>query len=237
LKNRGVFIYQRSNSGARRLRGEKIIIFKEDFIMALSNNRAAWVNRSSSNIPVYEKTVSSSIHTGGLTVGGTQIGTIFPNEFYTLVPNSSFYITNYQIIFRDGNGVQKTGYIETSPGYTLGDYAWVQYQEPFHFYNSNGSSLVASASENIGGTTMRVFTVKKAVIFRNSAGTSQGTLAVDTKIATDQSTAGQTYGGFMLFKKRKVGTGAWQDLVSGATHGFVDLGLSQGSMPNNRAIY
>jgi len=204
--------------------------------MALSNNRVAWVNRSGSNIPVYEKTVSSSFHTGGLTVGGSQIGTIAPNGFYTLIPNDSFYITSYQIIFRNSSGAQATGFIETSPGYTLGDYAWVQYQEPYHFYNSNGTTLSASATESIGGTTYRIFTVEKAVTYRNPSGVSQGTLAVGTKLATTQSTAGQTYGGYMLFTKKKVGAGSWTDLVTGG-YGFVDLGLSLGAMPNNRAIY
>jgi hypothetical protein len=210
--------------------------------MAFSNSRVAWVNRSTSNIPVYEKTVSSGAHTGGVTAGGTQIGTIYPNECYTLIPNPENppftvnYVTCYQIIFRDGNGVEKKGYIETSPGYTLGEYGWVSSQEPYHYFNSNGSSLVNSATENIGGVTYRIFTVQKAVTYRNSSGASQGTLAVGTKLATDQSTTGQTYGGYMLFKKKKVGSGSWQDLI-GSTYGFVDLGLSQGSMPNGRAIY
>lgn len=211
--------------------------------MAFSNSRVAWINRSSSKIPVYEKTVSSQAHTGGVTAGGTQIGTIYQNEFYTLVPNPENppftvnYITSYQIIFRDGNGAQKTGYIETQPNGVSNPMApWYNSQEPYHYFNSDGSSLVSSATETIGGTSYRIFTVKKAVTYRNSAGTSQGTLAVGTKLATTQSTTGQTYGGYMLFSKKKVGSGAWQDLASGG-YGFVDLGLSQGSMPNTRAIY
>lgn len=204
--------------------------------MALSNSRVAWVNRASQSIPVYEKLISSQVHTGSITVGGAKIGAIYTDEFYTLVPNSSFYITSYKIYFRNSSGAQVTGYIESSPGYTLGDYAWVQYQEPYHYYNSSGSALGISATESIGGVTYRIFTVKKAVTYRNSGGTSQGTLAVGTKLATTQSTTGQTYGGYMLFSKKKVGSGAWQDLVSGG-YGFVDLGLSKGSSPNNRAIY
>lgn len=210
--------------------------------MYIDNTRHAIVNRSNTKIPVYEKTVSSPAHAGGITAGGAQIGVIFPNEFYTLIPNPDNppitinYITCYQIIFRDGNGVEKRGYIETSPGYTLGAYAWAQYQEPFHYYNSNGSSLVASAQETIGGTSYRIFTVKKSVTYRNASGVSQGTLAVGTKIATTQSTTGQSYGGHMLFSKKKIGSGSWQDLVSGG-YGFVDLGLSKGAMPSDRAIY
>lgn len=208
----------------------------------LTNARHAIVNRSGSNIPVYEKTVSSQIHTGGLTAGGSQVGVIYPNEFYTLIPNPENppytvnYITCYQIVFRDGNGVQRKGYIETSPGYTLGAYAWAQYQEPYHYYNSNGSALTASQTETIDGTTYRIFTVKKAVTYRNPSGASQGSLAVGTKLATTQSTTGQTYNGYMLFSKKKVGTGSWQNLVSGG-YGFVDLGLSKGSMPSDRCIY
>ena len=211
--------------------------------MAFSNSRVAWVNRSNTQIPVYEKTVSSQGHVGGVTAGGTQIGKIFPNEFYTLIPNPENppftynNVTSYQIIFRDGNGAEKRGYIETQPnGITNPMAAWLSSQEPYHYFNSNGSSLVSSATESIGGTTYRIFTVKKAVTYRNSAGTSQGTLAVGTKLATAQSTTGQSYGGYMVFSKKKVGTGNWQDLVSGG-YGFVDLGLSQGSEPATRAIW
>lgn len=93
-------------------------------------------------------------------MGGTQVGVIYPNEFYTLVPNDSHYITNYLIIFRDGAGSQRTGYVESSPGYTLGYYGWVQYQEPYHYYNSNGSSLTASATESISGKAYRILQLK-----------------------------------------------------------------------------
>lgn len=209
--------------------------------MYLTNTRHAIVNRSSSQISVYEKLVSSGAHTGGVTAGGTRIGIIYPNEFYTLIPNPDNppaqinYITSYKIVFRNGNGVQRTGYIETSPGYTLGAYAWAKNQEPFHYYNSNGSALVASTTETIGGSTFRIFTVKKAVTYRNPSGTSQGTLAVGTKLATNQSTTGQTYNGYMYFAKKKTGS-TWTDLCSSG-YGFVDLGLSQGAMPSDRAIY
>lgn len=211
--------------------------------MAFENQRAAWVNRSSTQIPVYEKLVPSKGHVGGITAGGAQIGKISSNEFYTLIPNPENppftynYMTSYQIIFRHGNSTEKKGYIETQPsGITYPLAAWVSSQEPYHYFNSNGSSLVSSAAESISGTTYRIFTVKKVVTYRNRAGTSQGTLAVGTKLATMQSTTGQTYGGYMLFSKKKIGTGSWQDLVSGG-YGFVDLGLSKGSEPVTRAIW
>lgn len=210
--------------------------------MYIDNVRHAIVNRSSSQISVYEKTVSSPAHTGGITAGGNRIGIIYPNEFYTLIPwpvdppYTVNYITCYQIVFRDGNGAQRNGWIETSPGYTLGPYAWAAYQEPYHFYNSNGTGLVAASTESIDGSTYRIFTVKKAVTYRNPSGTSQGTLAVNTLLATNQSTTGQTYNGYMYFAKKKTGA-SWLNLVSGGTYGFVDLGLSLGSMPNDRAIW
>ena len=210
--------------------------------MAFENQRVAWVNRSSTQIPVYGSLVKSSGHVGGLTPGGTQVGSIYKNEFYTLIPQPSTiqspnYLTWFEIIFRNGSGVERKGYIETQPNGVSNPLAgWVSSQEPYHYFNSNGSSLVSSATESIGGTTYRIFTVKKAVTYRNSAGTSQGTLAVGTKLATNQSTTGQTYGGYMYFAKKKVGSGSWQNLTSGG-YGFVDLGLSKGSEPSTRAIW
>ncbi len=205
--------------------------------LAYFPSRQALVNRSGSKIPVYEKTVRSSYHTGSLTAGGEQIGTIYPNEFYTIIPQDSPYITCYQIIFRNPKGVQTKGYIETSPGYTLDDYTWAQYQEPYHYYNSNGSTLVKAARETIGSTNYYVFTVYgTARTYRNPAGTVQGSLPVGTKLATASSTTGQTYGGYMLFNKKKLPGGSWQNLVSGGTYGFVHLGLDSGSFPSNRPI-
>lgn len=92
-------------------------------LLAYFPSRQALVNRSSTKIPVYAKTVRSEVHTGALTAGGEQIGTIYPNEFYTIIPQDSPYITCYRIVFRTPGGVQAEGYIETSPGLTLGDYA------------------------------------------------------------------------------------------------------------------
>ena len=169
-------------------------------------------------------------------MGGNKIGEIYPGGLYCLIPNSAMNGTSEQIVLQEAKGVERRGYIETSPGYTLGAHPWAAYQEPFHYYNSNGSSLVASQQLTISGTSYRIFTVKKAVTYRNSSGTSQGSLAVGTQIATTASTTGQTYAGYMIFYKKKVGSGAWQNLVSGG-YGFVDLGLSKGSHPTNRAIY
>ena len=204
--------------------------------MSISNSNAAYVNRSGTSIPVYSKLVSSQIHVGGHTAGGTQIGTIYPNEFYTVVPNSSSYITHFKIYFRNSSGVQTTGYIETSKGTTLGDYAWSAYQEPYHYYNSNGSTLVSASTETIGGKRYYVFTVNKAVAYKDKDGNNKGTLSAGTKLATDCSTTGETYGGYMLFKKKKLsGSSSWSDLIQ-STYGFVNLGLSIGSMPSDRAI-
>lgn len=201
------------------------------------SSRQVLVNRSGTKIPVYEKTVHSGFHTGGLTAGGEQIGTIYPNEFYVIIPPDSPYITCYRIIFRNSKGVQAEGYIETSPGYSLDDYAWAQYQESYHYYNSNGTTLVNAARETIDGTNYYIFTVYgTARNYLNPAGKSQGTLPVGTKLATTSSTAGQTYGGYMVFYKKKLPGGSWQNLISGGTYGFVHLGLDSGSSPSNRPI-
>lgn len=205
--------------------------------MSISNTRAAYVNRSSSQIPVYSSLVHSSVHTGSITVGGSQIGRLYPNEFYTVIPNSSAYITSYEIVFRNSSGSMQHGYIETSPGYTLDNYTWVKSQELYHYTNSNGSSLVSAARQNIGGTNYYVFTVSgSARNYRKKNGSLVGALLSGTQLATDQSTTGVTYPGYMVFKKKKLPNGTWTNLISGEDYGFVDLGLSVGSSPSNRPI-
>lgn len=200
------------------------------------NWRQALVNRSGTRIPVYEKLVSAEGYTGGITAGGTKIGEIYPGEFYTIIPNESQYITSYEIVFQNPNGVQTKGYIETARISTYPAYEWGEYQEPYHQYNSNGTSLVAAAREVISGTNYYIFTVHgSARPYRNRAGVLLGNLPVGTKLATTCSTTGQTYGGYMLFDKKKLPNGSWQDLTSNG-YGFVDLGLNVGSFPSNRPI-
>jgi len=210
---------------------------KEDDFVALLY-RCAYVNRSSTGIPVYSKRAASSVHNGSISVDkSTRIGTIYQNEFYTVVPNDSSNITCYKIYFRNSSGQQASGYIETSPGLTLGDYAWASYQEPYMYYNSNGTTLIASATETIGGKTYRIFTVHGyARGYRKTNGDYVGTLSVGTKLATTSSTSGVNFPGYMQFFKKKIPGGSWQDLISGATYGFVDLGLSVGSTPSTRPI-
>lgn len=127
--------------------------------MSVQDRRYASVNLSSTKIPVYEKRVHSGIHNRGLTAGGEIIGRIFPNEFYIVLPNSSdmYGLTSFQIYFRDANKNCVYGYIETSTGLTLPDYAWNAYQYPYQNYNSNGSTLTASKKTTLNGSEYRIF--------------------------------------------------------------------------------
>ena len=202
--------------------------------MALEKARIAYVNRSSTNIPVYDSLVRSQYHAGGVTVGGEVIGQIYPNECYTVIPEYP-NLSYYKIIFRNKLGNRVEAYIESSPGYTLEDYAWVKYQEPYHYYNSNGSSLVSAETSVINGVKQYIFTVKKAVTYLTPSGTNLGKLAVGTRLATNCSTCGQTHGDYMLFNMKNTGSG-WVSLCSSG-YGFVDLGFSVGSLVSNRAIW
>lgn len=203
------------------------------------NWRQALVNRSGTRIPVYEKLVHSDGYTGGITVGGAKIGEIYPDEFYTIIPNNVQTITSYEIIFQNPNGVQTRGYIETARLSSYPVYEWGDYQEPYHQYNSNGSSLVKAKPVKISSTDSTeycIFTVYgSARPYRSRAGVLLGNLPVGTKLATTCSTTGQTYGGYMSFDKKKLPNGNWQDLTANG-YGFVDLGLNVGSFPYNRPI-
>jgi len=208
--------------------------------MALSNNRGAWVSLSSTTINVYDSLVSSSAHSGGITAGGNVVAQILQNEFYTLIPNSSSYITSYEIIIQNPSKVVIRGYIETSPGIGYSPYSWVSQQEPYHYYNSNGTSLVSSTVENIGGINHRVFTVYGSTRqVRDSAGTVRATVGVGTLIACRDSTTGVTYGDHMLFYLKKVSSN-WVDIIpsglGSSTYGFVDMGMAIGVFPATRQI-
>ena len=207
--------------------------------MGIENVRYAAVNLSTTKIPVYEKLVHSSVHTGSVTVGGNVIGHIHQYEFYTVIPNSSNYITSFKIYFLDGNNNCKYGYIETLPATTFDEYAWNKYQYPYQYYNSNGSKLVESAKTvPINGDVCRIFTVKRTVSYKSPSGTTLGTIPVGTQLACKSSTTGVSNPGYMVFYyKRNSSVSAWTKINSTIDYAFVDLGLSGGAMPNNRAIW
>lgn len=206
--------------------------------MAIENVNCIYVNNSNSYIPVYSSLVESQIHVGGHTAGGTQIGKIYPKEFYTLIANSSHYTTNFKIVFRNSSGQKATGYIETSKGYTLDYYGWVNRQDPYHFLNSNGSTLVNATTVNIPGASGNpyyVFTVKKKVACIDPNGHALDSLSVGTKIATNSSTPGESNKHYMCFDYIKK-NGTWTKLA-GSSHGFVNVGYHIGTMPSDRAIW
>ena len=208
--------------------------------MGIENVRYAAVNLSSTKIPVYEKRVHSGIHTGLVTVGGNIIGHIFQYEFYIVLPNISSTIytpSSYQIYFRDANKQCRYGYIETSPGTTLGYYAWNAQQHPYMYYNSNESKLVESNKATINGNVHRIFTVNRAVKYRAINGTLLGTLPAGTQLATNSSTTGMNYTSYMVFfYKRASSTSSWTKLDPNGNYAFVDLDIANGNMPYDRSI-
>lgn len=197
--------------------------------------RAAWINKSSVQIPVYSGLSSSSIHTGGKTVNGTQIGKIWPNEFYCAIGHND-YITYTQIKFRSSSGNMVTGYIEEYPnGTTYNEASWVEKQEPYHY-----CSLTSSSTTPIDNSRYYTFTVKSAVTAINSTGSQSITLPAGYQVATDQSTVGVSNPHRMLFRYyRTSSSGTWKKFFPSntKTYGFVDLGLTIGSMPNTRPVY
>ena len=197
-----------------------------------SNN--AWVNRSDTLIPVYETTVSSPIHTGGVTAGGSQIGQIYANEFYTLIGEDN-YVTCRKICFRNSAGESASGFIETSPGTTLGNYDWVNYQEPFAYYCVSSSGTGLALAGNIGGYYAHGLRRNVTVIDANGhfATTLGGVI-----IGASDSRCGQNFTTYMRFEKVSYdGGSSWQDLLDdGYGYFFVSLQLEAGSMPNNRSV-
>ena len=204
------------------------------------------INRSSTDIPVYEKLVESQAHAGGVTAGGNTIGYINPNDTYTRSQHiDSGYVTSFGVTIHDSEKGLKQGYIETILTYTDPEYPWVQYQEPFHLYNSNGSSLIASENtEIIKGALYRIFTTKKELDRRNSSGVPLERLPAGTRLAVNYSIAGRSWPNYMCFDYyyqgfwRGVGNHYVDDNGNDVDEGgFVDLGLQHGARANNRAIW
>ena len=192
----------------------------------------AWVNRSSTLIPVYETTESNGFWTGGLKVGGAQIGQIYENEFYTLIGQNEQYEVR-QINFRNSAGQWATGYIEPEIRDDSGEYAWVKYQEPYAYYcvSSDGTSLASAGT--IGGYYAHGLSRNVTVLTPN--GNYAKTLGPGAIIGTVYSTCGQTYTTFMRFDIVSYDGVGYENLTSGG-YGFVSLQLEAGSMPNNRSI-
>ena len=205
--------------------------------MGIQNKRYAVVNLSSIAFNVYAKRVFSQIHAGGTTAGGEVIGKIYPNEFYIVIPNESPYITSFRIYFRDKNFQGRYGYIETSKGTTLDDYAWNAHQHPYHYYNSSGDALVESKkSASINGTIYRVFKTACNVSCFSPDKTKHITIPAGMELACSSSTTGQTKIDYMVFYYKKWPSGAWVKLIENVDYAFVDLDIENGSMPGNRAI-
>jgi hypothetical protein len=205
------------------------------YMLDISGNYA-WVNRSDSLIPVWDSLVLDSA--GFSEAGGNQIGNIYSGEFWTCRTNTDYEGSDSKVhvLFRNSAGAQTWGYVQIRP-YPEGDiYDWVNYQEPYHYYNSNGSSLVGSTSVSINGTAYRQFSLSRAVTVRAISGSVYSTLNPDnTLIATNTSHTGDNYSGYMEFQKIKIAQGNWANLC-GTTYGYVDLDLAHGSMPSNRSV-
>ncbi len=205
--------------------------------MGIQNTRYAAVNLSSITFNVYETLVRSQIHVGGVTVGGEIVGKIYPNEFYIVIPNDSPYVTSFRIYFRDGNGQGRFGYIETSHGTTLDDYAWNAHQHPYHYYNTSGNGLVESEQTvPINGNIHRVFKVARDVTYRAPNGNLLGTISAGMELACRSSSTGQSYTDHMIFYYKRTPPGTWTKMHATVDYAFVDLDIENGSMPYNRAI-
>ena len=129
--------------------------------------------------------------------------------------------------------------IETSPGSTLGYYSWRDSQEPYHYFNSNGSTLVnPPATQSINGIRYNIFTVKKSGCRAVTTGNSlvNSSLPIGTLLATNECTVGATNDTYMYFNYYKIPGMSWAS-ISPSAGGFVDLQLVKGNMPTDRAIW
>lgn len=183
----------------------------------------AYVNRSATNIPIY----SSADHS-------TQVGTIYPNEMYSVSPIPN-HTAHMMATFRNSNNVKATGYIQREAWEASDPPAWIAQQADFHLWNSNGSSLVASESVTMEGKTYKIFTIKHTLHFY-IGGTWTGDLAAGTRIAMDSSTVGQAHPDRINVDYVEDKSGATPKWAAKSDF-WVDLGFNIGSTPKTRPIW
>ena len=193
----------------------------------LANANRAYVNCSSSQIPIYNDSAKTE-----------QIGTIYPNEMYCTYTaegvNPNYWMM--PVVFRNSNGQKVTGMIQRAALPYSTEPAYLAQQVYFHRRNSNGTTLVnAQATTFPDGNPYMIFTVKKTVSMYEGTNYVRN-LPVGTRIALDSSTVGQEYPHRISIDYIELTENNTTTWVKKTNH-WVDLSFHAGSSPNNRALY
>lgn len=175
------------------------------------------INMSGVSIPVYKDFIECNPN--------DQIGTIYPREAF-----ASSYGDGYSVIFfRNSSGNITIGYIpvqyeldrETekklfTPCTTL----------PYNAVTINGASYVT-------------FKLRRSEEVYTAAGTRWGTVAAGMRVACRSNATGDNHPDWKLINFVERSTdGEWIPVTGdGYQHGFVDIGLNQGSTPSSISMY
>jgi len=177
------------------------------------------VNLHNQSIPVYSDIVYDGSLPEGNDAGGYIIGYIHPDDCYCRAPAIGF-IDIFQIFIHDDRlGFIKGYYNQSVPsGYPVLE--WVQHQELFEYYNSDGTTLIPAS-------LTRPFELKKDLDYMSHSGELLGVLSTGTFI-TPYSVPGETNSNFIAFET---------EIDNSTFNGFIDLGLQFGASPSTRAIW
>ena len=210
------------------------------------NPGAAWVNHSNHKITVWSSKISAP--GGGLTAGGTQIGSILPNEMYVSRKSSANTDCFVEIWFLNTAGQVLSGYLATYPnGKSSAPSAWRASQQLYHTRKSNGTTLVNNTNTTqIPGAngTFNIFDIVKDVRCYTNYGELVTTLKAGSQIAvlpSDLSRTGVRNAVFMAaryYRLPPVSTKNWifLDTSASKSFGFVNLEFMRGTGPTTRAI-
>lgn len=210
----------------------------------LPSNGNVLINESDFEIPVYEKTIPSQNHTGGITAGGEKVGLILPHDIYSR-ENEKSNFTFYSVLFYDKNSNSvKKGYIETAVG-TGVMHPWKDQQ--MLFYISTGIDDGTRSTERIEGKTCSIFSTRCELDRLNTNGVKIATIPAATRLGTDGApSCGKGNPNFMyveyLYDEKLgkwVGAGGREYLSTGGyvDHpAWIDIGYQHGASPTERAI-
>lgn len=173
------------------------------------------VNRTGKQISVYES----------VAYGAPQIGTLYPDEVFSVANILNEEMGGYSIRFRGSDGKVKTGVIYSGAN------------------DENVSAALniqnfAQFTKTINGTKYYGFTMRRKEEVYNGSAVYLRLIGPNMKVLCDSSKCGQTHPEWMRIKyvETNVGTGQFVEVKSG-TYVYMDLGYTEGSMlPSNCSL-
>jgi len=181
------------------------------------------INKSGVSIPIWDQPefpwASNAV----------QIGTLYNTEAFGYNADWGGDGVFNAIKFRNSSGNIATGWLNDD--YSGGN--------PLPSGWAKDCTLYPYGTVTIGGTSYKTFKFRKSETVYSPSGDVWGSVASGMRVACLNATAGSSHPEWKLVNYvERSSDGAWIQVTgSGYTHGFVNVGLEDGSMPSTISMY